>query len=129
MKYTVLLDFDGVIHSYEKGWTGIDDIPSPPVAGAMDTLKVYTEQHDFDVCIYSSRSKDEAGLMAVKKWILKFLIECFGPEVADRIMSKLSFPTQKPGAWLTIDDRAFCFKGEFPDPTAIRNFRPWNRVK
>ena len=45
---------------------------------------------------------------------------------SQEIMSKISFPIQKPPAWLTIDDRAICFKGTFPTYEEIDNFQPWN---
>lgn len=37
----------------------------------------------------------------------------------------LSFPTEKGPAFLTIDDRAICFNGTWPDPQAILEFKPW----
>ena len=42
-------------------------------------------------------------------------------------MGELQFPTHKPPALLTIDDRAFQFKGEFPALDDIENFKPWNK--
>ena len=39
----------------------------------------------------------------------------------------LEFPTQKPAAFITIDDRAMCFRGVFPTPDEIRMFKPWNK--
>ena len=37
---TILLDFDGVIHSYTSGWKGAGVIPDPPVPGAIDFLRI-----------------------------------------------------------------------------------------
>jgi hypothetical protein len=42
-------------------------------------------------------------------------------------VKKLKFPTKKPAAFITIDDRAICFTGEFPDIEFINNFKPWNK--
>jgi hypothetical protein len=41
----------------------------------------------------------------------------------------LRFPTQKPAAFLTIDDRAICFQGSFEqlDPETLLAFKPWNK--
>lgn len=38
---------------------------------------------------------------------------------------KLKFPTKKPAAYLTIDDRAICFNGTFPTIEEMNNFKPW----
>lgn len=37
----------------------------------------------------------------------------------------LKFPTKKPAAYLTIDDRAICFSGIFPTIEEMNNFKPW----
>ena len=34
-KPIVVLDFDGVIHSYKSGWKGADVIPDEPVPGPV----------------------------------------------------------------------------------------------
>ena len=53
-KPTLVLDFDGVIHSYTSGWKGADVIPDPPVDGAI-AFMLGALLH-FDVVIFSSRS-------------------------------------------------------------------------
>ena len=44
-------------------------------------------------------------------------------------MDALKFPTQKPYAFLMIDDRAICFQGKFDDldPKELLNFKPWHK--
>lgn len=116
-KKSICIDFDGVIHSYTSGWKGIDQIPDPPVPGAIVAIMKYID-YGYDVCIYSSRSKEQAGILAMIHWFLDN-----GMHRSD--MDKLSFPTQKPPAWLTIDDRCICFNGQFPDTDEIDNFKPW----
>ncbi len=39
----------------------------------------------------------------------------------------LEFPTQKPAANMTIDDRAFHFEGTFPSAAWLKYFKPWNK--
>jgi hypothetical protein len=45
--------------------------------------------------------------------------------VSHFVNKKLKFPTKKPPAYLTIDDRAICFNGTFPTAEEMNNFKPW----
>jgi hypothetical protein len=113
---TLCVDFDGVIHSYTSGWQGATVIGDPPVRGALQWLDMLINHDDeYKVCIYSSRSKEVGGIEAMQEW---FFENGFDP-------NELEFPTEKPSAWLTIDDRAICFRGTFPLPQEIDNFKPW----
>lgn len=39
----------------------------------------------------------------------------------------LTFPTHKPAAKVTIDDRGILFMGVWPSVELLRNFQPWNK--
>jgi FMN phosphatase YigB (HAD superfamily) len=125
------VDFDGVIHSYTSGWKGAAVIPDPPVPGALAWLWRATEW--FDVQIYSSRSKEESGRHAMRYWMQMHAAEEFGH---DHPMSRaedqhaaypITFAHEKPPAFLTIDDRAICFTGDWDalDPEQLLEFKPW----
>jgi hypothetical protein len=119
------LDFDGVIHSYAKGWEGVGVISDPPVPGAMKFIRD-TQKH-FCVAIYSSRSAHSSGVKAMRNAVLEWLREEFGKEDARRIFAAIEWPINKPSAFLTIDDRALTFSGLFPDPKDLLKFKPWNK--
>jgi nitroreductase len=107
------LDFDGVLHWYRYGWQGPNIIDDEPVPGAVDFVR--RAQDFFHVVIYSSRSSHPGGIEAMRAWMEKYGF----PQV--------DFATQKPAAFLTIDDRALTFDGNWPDPAALRSFQPWTR--
>ena len=115
MKPILLLDFDGVLHQYVSGWHGADKINDGPVPGAKEFVLEATEF--FEVMIYSSRSLHPGGVAAMKEWLEKNGFP----------VGFLSFPTEKPPAFLTIDDRCICFEGVFPAPEELRKFLPWNK--
>ena len=129
----VCVDFDGVIHSYTSGWKGIDVIPDPPVPGAIEWLMEHLPCPD-GICamapthtgpivqIYSSRSKSWFGRRAMKRWLVQ---NGFPREYISEGI--LKFPTKKPAAFLTIDDRAICFNGTFPSAAEMLAFKPWNK--
>jgi nitroreductase len=107
------LDFDGVLHWYRQGWQGPGVIDDEPVPGAV--AFVTRAQQFFNVVVFSSRSSQPGGIDSMREWMKKHGF----PEV--------DFATQKPGAFLTIDDRALTFTGNWPDPQELRNFQPWTR--
>lgn len=135
-KPILCVDFDGVIHSYTSGWKGATVIPDPPVKGALQWLWKATEW--WDVQIYSSRSKDPMAREAMQAWMLEHSRTEFGPDHPMSMMDgerdpgfqyPITFAYEKPAAFLTIDDRAICFEGDWNelDSCDLRDFKPWNK--
>lgn len=126
-KPILCLDFDGVIHSYKSGWKGADVIPDPPVDGAIDFISRALEH--FRVAIFSSRTGQPGGLAAMKAWVRKAFFDYWGshPVYADDLLAEIEWPTEKPSAFVTIDDRALTFDGTWPALEVIKDFKPWNK--
>lgn len=118
-KPILVLDFDGVIHSYSTGWQGAGEISDPPVTDAIDFIRRALEH--FSVAIFSSRSNQEGGIPAMREWLFR---HSNGDE---DLVNAVNWPTEKPAAFISIDDRAFCFQGVFPDPKDLLAFIPWNK--
>ena len=131
MKYTkpiLCVDFDGCLHSYASGWKGADIVPDPPVPGALKWLWKAAEW--WDVQIYSSRSSQPGGIEAMSKWLAFHAFTEFGDEDSvARFLETITFPEQKPAAFLTIDDRTICFEGDWNElnPADLLGFKPWNK--
>jgi hypothetical protein len=124
------VDFDGVIHSYTSAWVNEYTIPDPPVPGALRWLWEATKI--FKVVIYSSRSKSEAGRVAMREWMGMWSVDpVLGiPHDWDCApLAELDYAHEKPAAFLTIDDRAVQFDGNWTklDPEKLRLFKPWNK--
>ena len=125
-KKILLLDFDGVLHAYTSGWKGIDVIPDSPVEDigngmtSIEYIRKVIADDRFEACIYSSRSKEQAGIDAMRAWLLSHKLL---PEELEQV----KFPTEKPAAFFTIDDRAMCFEGKFPNLNELAAFVPWNK--
>lgn len=123
-KPILCIDFDGVIHSYEKGWqNGV--IYGSLTPGFLEWASE-AKKH-FTLAIYSSRSCDPELFMPMVNWLgdqLSALSE------HGLVLSDFSWPTQKPPAWLTIDDRALQFKGNWKDfaPERLFAFKPWTQL-
>jgi hypothetical protein len=114
---TICVDFDGVIHSYTSGWHGAGRADDPPVPGAIEWLDEMLESDEFEVCVYSSRSSQPDGIPCMARYLVNHGLRNPG----------IKFPTEKPVAWLTIDDRAIQFNGEFPSLEEMSRFLPWNK--
>jgi hypothetical protein len=121
-KKTLCLDFDGVLHSYKSGWGGHEVVADAPVPGAMaflyDALKV------FKVCIFSSRSSTPQGIGAMQSWLSKWAKEEFF-DYGEPWWLQIEWPVNKPAAYLSIDDRAITFEGEWPSVEELLEFKPW----
>lgn len=115
-KPTLVLDFDGVIHSYTSGWKGAEIIPDPPVPGAKEFCEAALDY--FHVLILSSRCSQPGGSTAIVEWLTDHR---FPKGLA------VSIDGKKPAAFVTIDDRAITFTGEWPDIEDLRRFTPWNK--
>lgn len=165
-KPILCLDFDGVIHSYTSGWKGPRVIPDPPVPGALEFIVEVLKSENYQLMIYSSRSRYLGARRAMKKWLYNHYVALAGIDPNDRwripsyehgeipfwlwrwvarysfadpwddevhyavkahIVKAIGFPTRKPPAFLTIDDRAWLFQGTFPDLELLQHFRPWNK--
>lgn len=130
-KPILCVDFDGVIHSYTSKWVNEFTIPDPPVPGALRWLWKATEW--FNVVIYSSRSKSEAGREAMQTWLRRYSEIEFGLGHAmgwePGPVYPITFASEKPAAFLTIDDRAICFEGDWSEiePADLLDFKPWNK--
>ncbi len=128
----ICVDFDGVCHSYTSGWQGADVILDPPVDGAIDWIMAHLPVPDElgmapeyvgpEVQIYSARSGQSGGIKAMREWFIRHGLP--KPYITDDV---LKFPTTKPPAFLTLDDRAICFTGRFPTSDEMLGFVSWQK--
>ena len=115
MKQTIVLDFDGVIHSYSSGWKGADIIPDQPTLGAADAINFLRQTYNV-VCV-SSRCHQPGGIAAICAWMEKHGIQ------VDEVTAN------KPPHIVVVDDRALRFDGDWQKvidgiPAASV---PWNK--
>lgn len=127
-KPTLCIDFDGVIHRYSKGWQGgaIYDGVTPGFFEWAEQAAQY-----FKLVIYSSRSKDPEQIEQMQLWLAwqrKAWRERGGKHEIDAPL-EFEFASEKPPAFLTIDDRAVRFDGDWSDPALspekLAAFKPW----
>lgn len=127
-KPILCLDFDGVIHSYTSGWKGAHVIPDAPVDGALSFL--ISAVASFNVHIFSSRSHQPGGIIAMQEWLLRHMRKMLPeqPNVTNSFVHEIiKWPVEKPAALVTIDDRAITFTGEWPKLDYLLAFKPWNK--
>jgi hypothetical protein len=127
-KPILCLDFDGVIHSYTSGWQGADVVSDPPVPGAIEFL--WRAIEPFDVQILSSRSGQPGGIEAMQEWLSRWDAAYWADRPARPrtcLVLCVKFPTTKPAAFVTLDDRALTFTGTFPDIDTLKAFQSWTK--
>ena len=117
-RYTVAVDFDGVLHSYTSPWVNAETIPDPPVPGAIEWLREIAKA--FTVVIFTTRGKTPEGQRAVRHWL---------HENGWDAGINATVTADKPPALIYLDDRAWRFIGYFPTANEIHEARPWNKIK
>jgi hypothetical protein len=115
VKGTIAVDFDGVVHSYDSGWTGPEPI-DPPVPGARAAIAAIRGM-GWTVAVFTCRALTADGMAGTKAWLAKHEIE------VDEVTGV------KPHAALYIDDRGLRFDGNWHGIVEdLLNGvpRPWN---
>lgn len=114
-KFTLAVDFDGTLNSYESGFISPSEIPDPPVKGAKEALDLLSKH--FDIVIFSVRAETKEGKKAIEDYMEKHKLPF--REVTDR----------KPSG-LIIDDNCLTFKGSWPKMVKeIASFTHWKDNK
>jgi hypothetical protein len=103
----LLVDFDGTIHKYSKGWAD-GTIYDEPIDGAGRAINILKDK--YEIIIFSTRAscKEQGGncinqIKNMKQWLDRYGIHY------DDITS------EKIGAFRMIDDLAIPFKGNWND--------------
>lgn len=114
---TISFDFDGVIHHYTSGWTGVEPT-DPPTPGIRDLL-VHAKNLGYRLVILSTRPDS-----TIWPWLKRHGLDAYFASVS----------SNKEAAWLYIDDRGYRFNGA---PSMRELFalltggkeamEPWNR--
>jgi hypothetical protein len=133
-KPILCLDFDGVIHRYSKGWQD-GSIYDSVVPGFFEWTSKARDH--FRLVIYSSRSKDNAGIRTMHDWLGGKLITWKTHNIISielpPYIHDFEFAHEKPPAFLTIDDRAIQFLGDWSawwlEPVMLTQFKPWTQLE
>lgn len=106
MNSIVCVGLDGVLNDFD-GWKGAEYF-HPPRPGAREFLAAL-HQKGYTIVVFTVRWKPH-----VEEWLARHGLAAYVSEVTDK----------KPPAHIYIDDRAFCFRGDFDEALAsIAGFR------
>jgi hypothetical protein len=119
VKPVLVLDWDGVIAKYE------DVSVTSGFFEWADKARSY-----FNLVVHCYRSNTPEGIADMKAWLAVRLMRWNPKKPSDLKISDFTFTHEKPAAFVTIDDRAIRFMGDWSapwlNPDALRAFKPWN---
>ena len=105
----IAVDFDGVIHTFDKGWHD-GTCYGKPLDGALDAIKRLSKF--FNVIIFSAKVRPDrplvdgkTGYELVDEWLIKHDIRKYVTEITH----------EKPRAKFYIDDKAIEFKNNWEE--------------
>lgn len=129
---TLCLDFDGVVHSYDKGWMD-GSIYGTTTEGFWPW--VIEASRRFSIVIHSSRFSSDDGMREAAMWMPREFMkwaqrQTTHPGVDSYQQLGISLSRTKPAAILTIDDRALTFTGSWDDfpMERLRDFKTWQQM-
>jgi hypothetical protein len=150
-KMILAIDFDGVIHDYKKGWQG-GELYGHATCGWFEWYLHVSKR--FDIVIHTSRAVDDLGCLEVVDWLnreyaawrehgskgypdnaseqLHDWLLARREELPRPLPERIIWQVQatKPPAYLSIDDRAVRFDGDWSadsvSMSALYRFRTWS---
>lgn len=101
----IAIDFDGVIHNFDKGWHD-GTCYGDPIPGAIEAIKKLSKK--YKIIIFTAKAKPnrplvdgKTGIELVRLWLMKYdILDCIS-----------EITSEKPHAQLYIDDNAYRFIG------------------
>ena len=101
---TIAIDFDGVIHNWDKGWHD-GTCYGEPIEGAIDSIKELSK--DYNIIIFTAKCKPDrpmvngkSGYQLVLEWLIKYGLDDYVNEIT----------CEKPRAQIYIDDKGYYFQ-------------------
>ena len=100
----VAVDFDGVIHNFDKGWHD-GTCYGEPLPGSINAIKSLSKK--YNIIIFTAKAKKnrplvngKTGVELVKEWLEKYDLIDFVSEIT----------SEKPRAKIYIDDNGYRFE-------------------
>ena len=105
----IAVDFDGVIHNFDKGWHD-GTCYGEPLPGSLEAIKKLSEK--YKVIIFTAKIRPDrplvngkTGYELVREWLIKYDI--------DKYVDDITF--EKPRAEYYIDDKAILYDNNWKD--------------
>jgi len=103
-KNNIAIDFDGVIHCFNKGWHD-GTCYGEPIPGSLQAIKTLSKQ--YKIIIFTAKAKPDrplvngkTGTELVEEWLRKYdILDCIS-----------DITSEKPRAILYVDDNAYRFE-------------------
>tara|TARA_B100000575_G_scaffold292910_1_gene302647 strand:+ start:7413 stop:7811 length:399 start_codon:yes stop_codon:yes gene_type:complete len=99
----IAIDFDGVIHNFDKGWHD-GTCYGEPLPGSLEAIKFLSKK--YNIIIFTAKAKrnrplvnGKTGIELVEEWLKKYNIMQYVKEIT----------SDKPRAKIYIDDNGYRF--------------------
>ena len=123
---TIVIDFDGVIHKYSKGWDdgSCYDEPVDGVLGFLQKLQI----KGYSLVVQSTRNPKQVVNWFNQHTFYRVMEIPYGMDFWNE-KEIIGITNHKLPAKIYIDDRGLKFEGKFDDEfmNAIDNFKTWQQ--